>query len=118
MKKLLLITLIIPFISLAQEKESAPEWFEDAKDFYCYKMASQTSQMWTQGKLLNCEAGDTLMVTETILATNILTGLSGMIGICKEGTIEVLRDSYVDNFPDWAATCELLPISKWKALRR
>ena len=96
MKKLLLITLIIPFISLAQEEKQSL-CLGDSVDFSNNKTTR------------SCKEGD-LFVDE------FKAPLSRMLMICKEGTVVMGRERY-ESHCTLRAEKDFLPLIRTKKLR-
>ena len=121
MKKLLLITLIIPFISVEADWKRNDMWQLDAEKRSCHVFARDVQRMWTRGSMEGCEGGDILIVEESVLAEEITGAVASMLGVCAKGSLRILRDrTYVNprtgsENPEFIATCNLQPIEEWRA---
>ena len=121
MKKLLLITLIIPFISVEADWKRNDMWQLDAEKRSCHVDALGIQRMWTRGSMEGCAGNEVLIVQERVNGEEITDAIASMLGVCPIGSLRILRDRiYVDPYtgsenPEFIATCNLQPIEKWKA---
>lgn len=118
MKKLLLITLITPFISVEADWKRNDMWQLDAEKRSCHVFARDVQRMWTRGSMEGCKGGDQLIVEERVLDKEITGAVASMLGVCEGGTIRILRDTVNPmqrGAPEFIATCTLQPIEEWRA---
>ena len=113
MRKILFITLVTSFISLESQ----------AEDKLCRVLTLDVILMDTNDTFLQCRQGDTLMIVENFVPRErTREAIISMNYICKEGTIQILRDDTVEDEKlkdrkDFIATCELASLNKRKTTR-